>query len=207
MMSTTERLNDQLAELKTKRDKCSEHIKNMLAKIHSLQGDLRQSETDYAAWQAAIDELEELEDYMVGEEPVLHNGKPMPGAQGPPPQQPPSFPPPPPVPPMQMPMQPIFPHQQAPAPQPHQPHVMGPPPHMPDEPRLFHYPHPTPPAITQIQTMNEMMQLLMQEQENTDKHIALLVSHHQAVAAAASCATPPGPMDLPAAGFPAPRTP
>ena len=53
-------MNDQLAELKTKRDKCSEHVKNVQAKSHSLQGDLRQSETDYSAWQAAVDELEEI---------------------------------------------------------------------------------------------------------------------------------------------------
>ncbi|CAK0860786.1 unnamed protein product, partial [Prorocentrum cordatum] len=74
MMSTCEKLNDQLAELKSKRDRCQEHIRNLSVKLGELQSDYKQSETDLYAWQAAIDELEELEDYMVGED--------APGARG-----------------------------------------------------------------------------------------------------------------------------
>ena len=74
-------------------------------------------------------------------------------------------------------------------------------------PQVFHYPLPPPQVTNQIQTINDMMQVLMQRQEKTDNHIAFLVSHHQAAAAAASCAAPPEPVGFPAAGFPAPCSP
>ena len=97
MMGTTVRLSDHLAELKAKRDVCMGRIKTMADKIADISEHKAQAECDLALWKKAIEELEELEDYQVGENGM--DGDTRCYAAGAHPSeaaQPPPFPPPPP---------------------------------------------------------------------------------------------------------------
>ncbi|CAK0865728.1 unnamed protein product [Prorocentrum cordatum] len=187
MMSTCEKLNDQLAELKSKRDRCQEHIRNLSVKLGELQSDYKQSETDLYAWQAAIDELEELEDYMVGED--------APGARGfstfiptmqmgaDPRTERTTFPPPPPAPQQQCSGGPV-PMQQC---------NMGFPPSMPPPPQQRVGPpvqqppaqQPLPPSA-EVQGIGEMIKVLIKKQQQTDHQMAMLIGHITATSASAS---------------------